>query len=85
MLLQDSLTHSLGIFDGELFSTSYHLQGQDGRLYIHKFMGHVLCEWHVSLKGFIPYVLNPNLIFLISFLKSLCFPSKFLHCIPSAG
>jgi hypothetical protein len=35
--------------------------------------GHVLCELHVSSKGFIPYVLNPNAIFLTSAAKSLCF------------
>jgi hypothetical protein len=47
--------------------------------------GHVLCELPISPKGFIPSVHNPNLIFLTSTTKSLCFQSKFLHWIPSVG
>jgi hypothetical protein len=45
----------------------------------------VLCELHVSSKGFISSVLNSNLIFLTSVTKSLCSRSKFLYWIPSAG
>jgi hypothetical protein len=57
-----------------------------GRLYMHIITGHILCGFLISLKGFIPSVLRPNLIFLellekfISWLRS-----KYFYCLPSAG
>jgi hypothetical protein len=40
------------------------------RLNMHIITVHVLCEFLISLKGFIPSVLRPNLIFLGSLEKS---------------
>jgi hypothetical protein len=68
----------------------------DQQRHHYELMLHTRSEWKVidtctcytsgvSPKEFILSILNPDLIFLTSLLKSLCFPSKFLHCIPSAG
>ena len=40
------------------------IHSQGGRLYIHRFMCQVLCRLLMLPKGFIPSVLNPNLMFL---------------------
>jgi hypothetical protein len=56
------------------------------RLYMHIITGQVLCGFLISLKGFIPSVLRPNLIFFgslensSSWLRLKCF-----HCLPSLG
>jgi hypothetical protein len=42
------------------------MHNQEGRLNIHKVVGRVLCALPNSLKGFIPSVLKPNLMFLAS-------------------
>jgi hypothetical protein len=56
------------------------------RLYMHIITGQVLCGFLISLKGFIPSVLGPNLIFLESLEKSFSWlRSKCFHCLPSAG
>jgi hypothetical protein len=56
-----------------------------GRLYMYIIAGQVLCGFLISLKGFIPSVLRPNLIFLGSFEKSSWLRSICFHCLPSAG
>jgi hypothetical protein len=57
-----------------------------GRLYMHIITSQVLCGFLISLKGFIPSVLIPNLIFLGSLEKSSSWlRSKCFHCLPSAG
>jgi hypothetical protein len=50
-----------------------------GRLYIHTITSQVLYEFLISPKGFIPFLLRPNLTFLGSLEKN-CF-----HCLPLAG
>jgi hypothetical protein len=47
--------------------------------------GHVPCVLLISPNGFIPSVLNANLMFLFSSLNSLCLESKVLHCRASEG
>ena len=54
-------------------------------LYIQTVMGQVLCLLLTILKGYIPSVLNPNLMFLISLAKVLYLELIALHCEPSAG
>jgi hypothetical protein len=56
-----------------------------GRLYMHIITGQVLCGFLISLKGFIPSVLRPNLIFLGSLEKSSWLWSNCFHCLPSVG
>jgi hypothetical protein len=44
----------------------FHLwHNHGGRLNMHIITVHILCEFLISLNGFIPSVLSPNLIFLI--------------------
>jgi predicted AlkP superfamily pyrophosphatase or phosphodiesterase len=60
----------------------WHNHGE--RLYI--ITGQVLCVFLISLEGFIPSVLRPNLIFLGSLEKSSSWlRSKCFHCLPSVG
>ena len=54
-------------------------------MYIHRFMGQVLCRLLILPKGFIPSVLNHNLMFLGSAPNSSKLRSKFLHWAESAG
>jgi hypothetical protein len=57
-----------------------------GRLYMHIITGQVLCGFLISLKGFVPSVLRPNLIFLGSLEKSSSWlRSKCFHCLLTAG
>jgi hypothetical protein len=65
----------------------FHLwDNQGGRLNMHIITGHVLCGFLISLNGFIPSVLNPNLIFLWSLEKSSWWArSKCFHYLPSTG
>jgi hypothetical protein len=65
----------------------FHLwHNHGGRLYMHIITSQVLCGFLIFLKGFIPSVLRPNLIFLgwleksSSWIRSKCF-----QCLPSAG
>jgi hypothetical protein len=56
------------------------------RLYMHIITVHVLCGFLISLKGFIPMVLRPNLIFHGSLEKSSSWlRSKCFHYLPSVG
>jgi hypothetical protein len=57
-----------------------------GRLHLHIITGQVVCGFLISLKGFIPSVLRPNLIFLGSLeMSSSWLRSKYFHCLSSAG
>jgi hypothetical protein len=57
-----------------------------GRLNMDIITGHVPCEFLISLNGYIPFVLSPNLIFLGSLEKSSWWAiSKIFHCLPSTG
>jgi hypothetical protein len=64
----------------------FHLwHNHGGRLYMHIITGQVLCGFIISLKGFIPSVLRPNLIFLGPLEKSSSWlRSKYFHYLPSA-
>uniref|UniRef100_A0A0A9AVQ2 Uncharacterized protein n=1 Tax=Arundo donax TaxID=35708 RepID=A0A0A9AVQ2_ARUDO len=53
------------------------IYSHEGRLYMVRITCHVLCEVLMSRKGFIPSVLNANLIFLGSLEKSGYMASMF--------
>jgi hypothetical protein len=62
----------------------FHLwHNHGGRLHMHIITRQVLCGFLISLKGFIPSVLRPNLIFLGSLEKSSSWLRlKCFHCLP---
>jgi hypothetical protein len=61
-----------------------YMHSHGGILYIQRVTSQVLCLLLTILKGFIPLVLNPNLMFLISFANVLYLELTALHCEPSA-